>query len=104
MDKLNWALRQICNRNKDGAFGTQAARGRSLDLMARELRALGFHNLRAGRGDRGGCSHSTMSDPFRASCLSGQQASGIAGILHSFPSRDCWPSRSLGWPLARFPS
>ena len=48
MDKLNWDLRQICNRNKDGAFGTQAARWRSLDLMARELRALGFHNLRAG--------------------------------------------------------
>ena len=39
MDKLNWDLRQICNRNKDGAFGTQAARWRSLDLMARELRA-----------------------------------------------------------------
>jgi Phage integrase, N-terminal len=41
-------LRQICNRNKDGAFGTQAARWRSLDLMARELRELGFHQLRAG--------------------------------------------------------
>jgi len=46
MDKLNWDLRQICNRDKDGAFGTQAARWRSLDLMARELRA--------GRRDRGG--------------------------------------------------
>ena len=46
MDKLTWDLRQICNRNKDGAFGTQAARWRSLDLIARELRALGVAERR----------------------------------------------------------
>jgi hypothetical protein len=36
--------------------------------------------------------HSAMSDPFRASCLPGQRAPGVVGILHAFPSRDCWPS------------
>ena len=61
MDKLNWDLRQICNRNKDGAFGTQAARWRSLDLMARELRALGFHNLRAGRYSLAGKSQASRT-------------------------------------------
>jgi hypothetical protein len=41
MDKLNW-VHQICNRNQDDAFGTQATRWRSRDLMARELCAANF--------------------------------------------------------------
>jgi Phage integrase, N-terminal len=65
MDKLNWDLRQICNRNKDGAFSTQAARWRSLDLMARELRALGFHNLRAGRYSLAGKPQASSPAPSR---------------------------------------
>jgi hypothetical protein len=36
--KLNWDLRQVCNRSQDGAC-TQAAPWHSRDLMASEVRA-----------------------------------------------------------------
>lgn len=47
MDKLQWDLMQMCKRNRDGAYATQAARERSLDLCARQLREMGFNQLRA---------------------------------------------------------
>ena len=47
MDKLQWDLKQLCKRNRDGSFSTQAARGRILDLAARELAALGYVDMRA---------------------------------------------------------
>jgi len=36
--KLNWDLRQVCNRSQDGAC-TQAAHWHSCDLMASEVHA-----------------------------------------------------------------
>jgi integrase len=47
MDKLQWDLRQLCKRNRDGSFSTQAARERILDLAARELAELGYKDMRA---------------------------------------------------------
>ena len=47
MDKLQWDLKQLCKRNRDGSFSTQAARWRILDLAARELVALGYADMRA---------------------------------------------------------
>ena len=47
MDKLQWDLRQLCKRNRDGSFSTQAARQRILDLAARELAELGYVDMRA---------------------------------------------------------
>lgn len=47
MRDLNFQLKNICNRNKDGSFSTQAARERNLDLMANQLHSLGFHHLNA---------------------------------------------------------
>jgi integrase len=47
MRDLNYQLKGICNRNKDGAFATQAARQRNLDLMANQLHDLGFRHLKA---------------------------------------------------------
>lgn len=46
MRDLNYQLKLICNRNKDGSFSTQAARQRNLDLMANQLHDLGFHHLK----------------------------------------------------------
>jgi Phage integrase, N-terminal/Integrase len=89
MDKLNWDLRQICNRNKDGAFGTQAARWRSLDLMARELRALGFHNLRA----------ASLKPRHIEALLSRWQAAGLApGTLKNRLSHLRWWAEKIGKP------
>ncbi len=47
MQDLNYQLKNICNRNKDGSYSTQAARQRNLDLMANQLRELGFRHLNA---------------------------------------------------------
>lgn len=47
MRDLNYQLKNICNRNKDGSYSTQAARQRNLDLMANQLHDLGFHHLNA---------------------------------------------------------
>jgi hypothetical protein len=47
MDDLTYTLRKLCLRNHDGSFATQADRQRSLALMARQLREMGFRQMRA---------------------------------------------------------
>ncbi|HEJ1726290.1 TPA: phage integrase N-terminal domain-containing protein, partial [Pseudomonas aeruginosa] len=47
MDDLTWTLKQLCRRNRDGSFATQADRQRSLALMARQLREAGFRQMQA---------------------------------------------------------
>jgi site-specific recombinase XerC len=45
MDDLTYTLRQLCQRNRDGSFATQADRQRSLSLMARQLKEAGFRQM-----------------------------------------------------------
>lgn len=47
MDDLTYTLRQLCQRNRDGSYTTQADRMRSLSLAARQLREAGFRQMRA---------------------------------------------------------
>lgn len=47
MRDLNYELKLICRRNRDGSFATQADRERILALVANALHVLGFKNLRA---------------------------------------------------------
>ncbi|WP_228723071.1 phage integrase N-terminal domain-containing protein [Limnobaculum xujianqingii] len=47
MDDLTYTLRQLCQRNRDGSHATQADRLRSLTLMSRQLRDVGFRQMRA---------------------------------------------------------
>ena len=42
MHDLNFALKQLCKRNRDGSFSTQARRARELDLCARQLSEIGY--------------------------------------------------------------
>ncbi len=44
---LQWDFAQQLKHNRDGSHSTQANRARTLDLAARELRELGYNNLRA---------------------------------------------------------
>lgn len=46
MDDLAYLLGEICRHNRDGSYTTQGDRLRSLTRMARQLRALGFRNMR----------------------------------------------------------
>jgi len=47
MDDLTYTLRQLCQRNRDGSYTTQADRIRSLSLAARQLREAGFRQMKA---------------------------------------------------------
>ena len=47
MRDLNYQLKQLCRRNRDGSYGTQRERERTLTLMADQLRKLGYRRLRA---------------------------------------------------------
>lgn len=47
MTPLQWDFAQQIKHNRDGSFSTQANRSHTLDLAARELRELGYNNLRA---------------------------------------------------------
>ena len=47
MRKLNYQLKDLCRRNRDGCRATQRDRERQLTLFANELHALGFRRLAA---------------------------------------------------------
>ena len=47
MQDLNYELKQLCARNRDGSYATQANRERILTLIANQLREMGFVNMRA---------------------------------------------------------
>ena len=47
MRNLNYELKQMCHRNRDGSFATQRDRERSLCLIADQLRELGYRHMAA---------------------------------------------------------
>jgi len=47
VDDLQWDLKRLTKQHREGSIGTQAARVQALDLAARQLKAMGYRNLRA---------------------------------------------------------
>jgi hypothetical protein len=47
MRDLNYALKQLCQRNRDGSYATQRDRARVLDLVANQLQELGYPHMAA---------------------------------------------------------
>lgn len=47
MRDLNYQLKQLCHRNRDGSYATQARRMHHLMLIANQLYALGYHKMQA---------------------------------------------------------
>jgi hypothetical protein len=47
MRDLNYALKQLCRRNHDGSYATQADREHILDLIADQLEEMGFRHMDA---------------------------------------------------------
>jgi site-specific recombinase XerC len=45
MRNLNHQLKQLCQRNRDGSFATQADRERILYLVANQLAEMGYHQM-----------------------------------------------------------
>ena len=48
MKDFNYELKQLCQRNRDGSYATQANRERILDLIANQLHEMGFRHLHVG--------------------------------------------------------
>lgn len=47
MRDLNYELKQLCHRNRDGSYATQRDRERVLDQIANQLQELGFRHMGA---------------------------------------------------------
>src|ERR1017187_5980305 len=47
MRDLNYQLKQLCDRNRDGSYATRADRERILTLVADQLEELGFRQLQS---------------------------------------------------------
>ncbi len=47
MRDLNYDLKQLCRRNRDGSYATQADREHILDLVADQLHEMGFRHMNA---------------------------------------------------------
>src|SRR5438105_14959366 len=47
MRDLNYDLKQLCHRNRDGSYATQADREHILDLVADQLGEMGFRHMNA---------------------------------------------------------
>jgi integrase len=47
MRHLNYALKQLCRRNRDGSYATQADREHILNLIANQLEEMGFRHMNA---------------------------------------------------------
>ena len=45
MRDLNYQLKQLCRRNRDGSFATQERRERTLTLIANQLHGLGYRHM-----------------------------------------------------------
>ena len=45
MRDLNYELKQLCQRNRDGSYATQVARERILTLVANQLHEMGFRKM-----------------------------------------------------------
>ena len=45
MRDLNYQLKQLCRRNRDGSFATQHLRERTLTLIANQLHGLGYRHM-----------------------------------------------------------
>ena len=45
MRDLNYQLKQLCHRNRDGSYTTQRDREHALTLIAEQLFALGFRRM-----------------------------------------------------------
>ncbi len=87
MDELTYTLRQLCRRNRDGGHETQAGRLRMLAQFSRQLRELGFRQMRA----------SSLKDKHVDALLARWRAEGLAaGTLKNRVALLRWWAEKVG--------
>ena len=80
MHDLNFALKQLCKRNRDGSFSTQALRARELDLCARQIRELGYTRFKDPHKLKG--RHVTALVGGKGRAAVGDPAAQFVGLRH----------------------
>jgi len=87
MRDLNYQLKQLCQRNRDGSYATQADRERILSLVADQLEEEGFRHLEAG----------SLKPKHVEALVERWQAEGIAtGTLKNRMSALRWWAEKIG--------
>ena len=87
VDKLQFDIHQMCLRNRDGSFATRAARERTLDMCARQLKDMGFRQMRA----------QSIKPKHVEALVRGWQAEGIAaGTLKNRLAHLRWWAEKVG--------
>ena len=46
MRDLNYSMKQVCNRNRDGSHATRSNRERMLDLVATQINLMGYRDAK----------------------------------------------------------
>jgi Phage integrase, N-terminal/Integrase len=86
---LEYDLKTICRRNRDGSHMTQAQREQRLRLIARELHGLGYRNLRA----------ASLKPKHVAALIADWQARGLsAGTIKNRMADLRWWAEKTGKP------
>ena len=94
MRQLNYELKQMCQRNRDGSYATQADRERTLSLIADQLHLQGYRHLRA----------SSLKAKHVEALVRRWQAEGLsAGTMKNRMTQLRWWAEKIGKPntLAR---
>jgi len=94
MRQLNFDMKQMCHRNRDGSYATQADRERTLSLIADQLHLGGYRHLRA----------SSLKAKHVEALVRRWQAEGLsAGTMKNRLSQLRWWAEKIGKPniLAR---
>lgn len=87
MNDLTYTLRQLCQRNRDGSHATQADRLHTLTLVSRQLRELGFRQMRAG----------SLKDKHVDALLARWRSEGLsAGTLKNRVAHVRWWAEKVG--------
>ena len=91
MDDLQWDLKKLTRQHREGSIGTQTARYQSLDLIARQLKEMGYRNMRA----------DSLKPKHAEALVRRWQGEGLsAGTVKNRLSHLRWWAEKIGKPYA----
>ncbi|GMT42708.1 MAG: integrase [bacterium] len=89
MKNLNYLLKQLCERNRDGSHSTQAGRARLLSQIGSSLRSLGFRHMKI----------DSLKPKHVDSCVRHMTAQGFTpGTMKNHMSAIRWWAEKIGKP------
>ena len=90
MRDLNYQLKALCQQHRDGSYGTQAARIRSLDQVANQLFDLGYRQMKGPK---------SLKEKHVLALVKHWQATGVtAATIKNRMSHLRWVAKHVGLP------